>query len=190
MLDLDDFKRMREEMKEFEERRENLIASSRDVIQLSKLIIHAIQRSDITKAKELAVQIRSKVKSLPDKDYDTDMRTVALQEYVEAMALLLFVQDGRIPTRKDLGVDTVSYLCGLCDLTGELVRLAVNKVITKDYDYALKVKLVVEDIYGEFLKFDLRNGILRKKSDSLKWNLKKLEELALSISTGRNNERV
>ncbi len=183
MLDLNDFEKMRGEMKVFEGCRENLIASAREVIQLSKLIIHAVQRGDIGKAQELAVDIKKQVKDLPDQSYDTDMRDVALQEYVEALTLLSFVEIGRVSTRAELGVDTNSYLLGLCDLTGELVRLAINKVINKDYDSALKIKSVVEDIYGEFLKFDLRNGLLRKKSDSLKWNLKKLEELALSIST-------
>ncbi|MFH0752891.1 MAG: hypothetical protein V1914_04850 [archaeon] len=185
MLDLSDFEKMREEMKGFEKDRENLIISAREVIQLSKLIIHAIQRGDVKKAGELAVEIKEKVKQLPKESYDTDMRSVALQEYVEALTLLSFVDNGKILNRQELGVDANSYLLGLCDLAGELVRLAVDDVINKDYDSALKIKSVVEDIYGEFLKFDLRNGLLRKKSDSLKWNLKKLEDLALSISTRR-----
>src|SRR3989344_5486552 len=98
------------------------------------------------------------------------------------MTLLSFVREGRIANREELDVNTSDYLLGLCDLTGELVRLAINKAIRKDYSYALRIKSAVEEIYGEFLKFDLRNGPLRKKADSLKWNLKKLEELALSIS--------
>ena len=44
-----------------------------------------------------------------------------------------------------------------------------------------KIKDFVDDIYGEFLKFDLRNGNLRKKYDSVKWNLKKLEEVMYDI---------
>ena len=45
-----------------------------------------------------------------------------------------------------------------------------------------KIKNFVEDVYGEFLKFDLRNGQLRKKSDSIKWNLKKLEEILYDLN--------
>lgn len=183
MLDLKDFERMRKELEEFERQREISIVSAREVIRLSKLIIHAVQRNDISRARALAVEIKGKVRLLPKEKLDTEMCDVALQEYVEALALLSFVKDKKILTRRELGVDTNSYLLGLCDLVGELVRLAVNSVINRDYDSALRIKEVVEDIYGEFLKFDLRNGLLRKKSDSLKWNLKKLEELALSIST-------
>jgi hypothetical protein len=49
---------------------------------------------------------------------------------------------------------------------------------------ALEIKDVVDEIYGEFLKMDLRNSELRKKSDQIKWNLKKLEEIAYDISRG------
>mgnify|MGYP001605063866 CR=1 FL=1 len=182
MLDAKDFKDIAAELKGFEVQREKIIASSRDVIQLSKLIIHAVLRGDITKADTLAKKIRSDVKAIPSGEYETEMRSVALQEYVEALALLSFVKKGKIATRKELGVDTQSYLLGLCDLTGEFVRLAINKVINKDYAAALKIKTAVEEIYGQFLEFDLRNGNLRKKADSIKWNLKKLEEMALSLS--------
>ena len=47
---------------------------------------------------------------------------------------------------------------------------------------AEKIKELVHDIYGEFLKLHLRNGELRKKSDAIKWNLKKLEEVMYDIS--------
>ena len=40
----------------------------------------------------------------------------------------------------------------------------------------------MHEIYGEFLKLHLRNGELRKKSDAIKWNLKKLEEVMYDIS--------
>ena len=51
----------------------------------------------------------------------------------------------------------------------------------KDFSEVEKIRELVEEIYGEFLKLDLRNGELRKKSDAIKWNLRKLEDLVLSI---------
>jgi len=70
----------------------------------------------------------------------------------------------------------------LCDLAGELVRKAVKDSIKKNFDSVLEIRDFVEELYGEFLKFNLRNGELRKKSDSIRWNLNKLEELALDVS--------
>jgi predicted translin family RNA/ssDNA-binding protein len=55
-------------------------------------------------------------------------------------------------------------------------------VINKNFGEALKIKEVVDEIYGEFLQFDLRNSELRKKSDQIKWSLKKLEEISYDLS--------
>jgi len=70
---------------------------------------------------------------------------------------------------------------GLCDLTGELVRKAVNDVIKKNFKQAMEIKDLVDEIYGEFLKFNLRNSELRRKSDQIKWNLKKLEDVVFEL---------
>jgi len=177
MLDKEDFKGILKDLKAADERREELIQISRDIIRESKLIIYGLQRGDKVDVKK----IQALVKSLK-KEYVTGIEDTALQEYVEALAFYHFVNHNRIPTRKDLGVDTENYLMGLCDLTGELMRKAVKDVIEGKYDSAKQITKVVEDIYGEFLKFDLRNGTLRQKSDSIKWNLHKLEQLVLDVS--------
>lgn len=41
---------------------------------------------------------------------------------------------------------------------------------------------LVESIMGQMLQFDLRNGSLRKKYDSLKYTLKKMEVGASRVS--------
>jgi len=69
----------------------------------------------------------------------------------------------------------------LCDLTGELGRKAVHDVIKKNFSEAVIIKDIVDEIYGEFLKFNLRNSELRKKSDQIKWNLKKLEDIVFEL---------
>lgn len=175
------FKNIRNELRKFDDNRERTIAVSRDVIKLSKLIIYSIHRGDIKNAEKLIKDIKSKLKSLDKKHYDTNIDRVAWQEYVEALAYYEFIKTGKVPGYKKLGVDIDHYLLGLCDLTGELVRKAVNDIINKNYKHVLKIKDVVADIYGEFLSLDLRNGELRIKSDSIKYNLKKLEDLVLEL---------
>src|SRR3989338_1982933 len=123
MIDKSSFQTIIRELKEADDRRENVIQLSREIIKESKLI-----------------------------------------NYTE------------------LGVDINSYLMGLCDLTGELLRKAVKDVIEHKYESARDISMVVEEIYGLFLQLDLRNGPLRQKSDSIKWNLQKLEHLLLDIS--------
>ena len=88
-----------------------------------------------------------------------------------------FVKDKKLPTLASLKVQASDYLMGLCDLTGEVCRKTVNDIINKKFKSALETKKLVEEIYEEFLEFNLRNGEIRKKYDSIKWNLKKIEEV-------------
>jgi translin len=182
MIDKKDFAKIRKELARYEKKREALIRESRDIIKLSKQIIYALHRDDLKNAESGAKKIRQKVKKLPSEDYSTGMKRVALQEYVEAMALLGFAKSGKVAKRAVLGAGNEEYLSGLADLTGELVRMAVNKAIAKKYNDVLKIKKLVEEIYGEFLQLDLRNSELRKKSDQIKWNLQKLGDIAYDIS--------
>ncbi len=182
MINRKDFEDIRKELENFEEEREKTISNSREVIKLSKQIIYSLHRDDLANAARLLKEIKIKIKLLDKtKNYDTSISSVAFQEYVEAVAFFDIVKNGSLPTSKELNVDVFSYLCGLADLTGELGRKAVHDAIKKDFKSAEKIKNIVEDIYGEFLKFDLRNGELRKKSDAIKWNLNKLEDLVLGF---------
>ncbi len=182
MLNKADFESIRKELKDFEAKREETIQSSREIITLSKQIIYSVHRGDIDNASKLLKDIKIKIKQLDKKkDYDTGISNVAFQEYAEAITFYEIVKNGKLPTKKELDVDVEAYLSGLADLTGELGRKAVHDAIKKDFKSVLKIKDIVEDIYGEFLKFELRNGELRKKSDAIKWNLNKLEDLVLSI---------
>ena len=84
-----------------------------------------------------------------------------------------------------LKVPTECYLTGLCDFTGELVRKAVFLAGKNKKKEVIEIKNIIDSIYGELLNFDFRNGELRKKFDSVKYNLKKLEDLALQFKLKR-----
>lgn len=182
MIDNDDFAKILEEMTESDENREEAILISREIIKLSKLIIYAVHRGDLEGAGKLLGQIQEKVSGLPQTPHDVGMQKSALQEYVEAICFYSYVKDNLIPTHAAIGVDSECYLLGLCDLTGELVRKAVDHAIRKNKAAVLEIKDLVDEIYGKFLLLNLRNGELRKKYDSIKWNLNKLEDLSLTLS--------
>ena len=183
MLDKKEFEKIRKEIEEFDIKRESVIQQSREIINLSKRIIYALHRNDIKSASSYVKEIEDKKKGLIGVDIrlDTNMAQTALQEYVEALCYYHFIKNKKMPARALLKVDTESYLMGLCDLTGELVRKAVNDVINKNFNQAMEIKSLVEEIYGEFLEFNLRNSELRKKSDQIKWNLKKLEDVVFEL---------
>ena len=184
MIDKNEFTKIREEMRKLDLKREEVIQLSREIITVSKQVIYAAQRNDMKSAHSAIKEIKNNVKKLKKLDIltNTNINSVAIQEYVEAISFYEFVKNKSIPTRVSLGVSAEDYLSGLCDLTGELVRKAIYEVIHKNFDEAEHIKELVHDIYGEFLKLHLRNGELRKKSDSIKWNLKKLEEVMYDVS--------
>ncbi len=177
MLVKGDFAAIRKELKAFEEKREETIQRAREVISLSKQIIDAVHRNDVKAAEKMLPLMKALVVKLDQtQDYETGMANVAFQEYVEAVCFLELVTKDRIPGAKGLAIPLHAYLAGLCDLTGEVARKAVHDAIRKDFDSVVKMKDIVEEIYGEFLQLDLRNGELRKKSDAIKWNLNKRED--------------
>ncbi len=179
------FDSIRKELEGFENQREKVIQQSREIITISKKLIYAVQRGDFTTAKTAQAELKKKIKVLPAEAYDTDIQKVALQEYVEAVAFYGLLVDKTLPAKEDLNVNAESYLLGLSDLTGELVREAVNSAIRGDSKKALEIKEFVTGLYGQFLLMDLRNGELRKRVDSIKWNLRKLEDLAFSLTFQR-----
>lgn len=183
MINKQEFAKIRKEIENLDKKREALIQLSREIINISKRIIYSLHRGDVKAAANYTREINKK-KSLLDKNntfLDTNINKVAYQEYVEALAYFNFIKNKKIPTKDSLKVSTDDYLMGLCDLTGELGRKAVNEAIKKNFKKTFEIKNLVEEIYGEFLKFNLRNSELRKKSDAIKWNLQKLEDLVFDI---------
>ena len=179
MLDKEDFKKIRSELSDSDKERDNLIKKSNEIIKLSKLAIYSLHRNDLKEAEKLIKELKKEKKIIDSyKSLNEGIYNVAIQEYVEALSFFSFVKNHKISNRNELNVDTEDYLMGICDLTGELVRKALNSIIkNKESEEAKKIKDLIEEIYGEFLKFDLRNGNLRRKSDSIKYNLLKLEEM-------------
>ncbi|MBU0461597.1 MAG: hypothetical protein KJ574_03340 [Nanoarchaeota archaeon] len=91
------------------------------------------------------------------------------------------MKNGKMPTSSSLKVNDEHYILGVCDLTGELVRKAINSVINDDYKTAKDIHAFVSELYEELSKFSFFSGELRKKYDSIKYDLKRLDDLLLSL---------
>lgn len=187
MIDKKLFEQMHGEMDSFDQAREKLIKISRDVLKSSKGAIYSLHRADektaqkqLKDAKAIIDQMNALVKKDPHLALVGSYND-ALEEFVEASCYFEFVTKKRLPSPKELGVDTDVYLPGLCDLVGELVRKAINSVLKNDTKTALEIKDVVEELYAELMLFDFRNSPLRKKFDAIKYSLEKLEDLAVKL---------
>ncbi len=186
-VDKNAFALMRKQMSLHDSLRDELIKTSRDALTLSKKSIYSLHRGE---SKEASSQIASakkiiaKMNALIRKDAHlavTGAYLEAIEEYVEASCYYSLLAKKELPTPKQLGVDIASYIPGLCDLVGELVRKAINSAIKNDTKTALEIRDFVTQVYQELMLFDFRNSPVRRKFDSIKYGLEKLEDLALQI---------
>lgn len=178
---------MQKELAAYDSQRELLIKKSRDVLKLSKQIIYAVHRSELKQAESLIKEIEKELSALNKiTQHSTFLLSegsykIAVQEYVEALLYFHVVKNKTLPTHKQLKVTSTHYLLGLCDLTGEIVRKAVYLAGKDRSAEVIQYKDLVDQIYGELLKFDFREPELRRKFDSIKYDLKKLEDLVLDL---------
>ncbi|KAL5742951.1 hypothetical protein ACOSP7_029683 [Xanthoceras sorbifolium] len=97
-----------------------------------------------------------------------------------------------VKLRKKLGLnsagfplDVEDYLIGLCFLSNEMPRYVVNRVLAGDYGCPRKVLTFLTDLHAAFRMLNLRNDFLRKKFDSMKYDLKRVEEVYYDMKIRR-----
>ncbi len=58
----------------------------------------------------------------------------------------------------------------------------MNSVILEDYQRPLAISTFLSDVTAGFRLLNLKNDFLRKKFDSLKYDVKKVEEVVYDVS--------
>jgi translin len=183
-MNMVNFEKIRQDLQGYDQLREQLIKKSRDVLKLSKQLIYAVHRSEAENAKKLSKEINEEFETLNDiakknpRLNKEGSYKVAIQEYVEAILYLNFILDGKL---KEIDVPSNLFILGLADLPGELGRRAVYLAGKGKYKEVIKIKDAVDNIYGELLKLDLRDNEARRKTDAVKYELRKLEDLVLDL---------
>ncbi|KGQ04166.1 hypothetical protein BB8028_0004g09000 [Beauveria bassiana] len=74
------------------------------------------------------------------------------------------------------------YLLALTDLTQELGRLATNAVTLGDFALPLTVSAFLKDLFAGFQLLNLKNDILRKRADAVKYDVKRVEDVVYDLS--------
>ncbi|RJQ17235.1 hypothetical protein C4573_04250 [Candidatus Woesearchaeota archaeon] len=155
-----------------EKEREELIQLSRELTKKSKSAIYHIHRDEIKNAEQLLKTIKMKPHPL---------LAPAMEEYGEARLFLHFVKTQSLLPFEKLSIPAESYFCALADLTGELERRAVLLGIKKKTKDVEAIRNFIDEVMGEFMKIDLKNGDVRRKFDAIKWNLKKVEQILFEL---------
>ncbi|MBD3262091.1 MAG: hypothetical protein GF334_10580 [Candidatus Altiarchaeales archaeon] len=182
VIDKKEFRAIKKDLDDHSEKKIMLNNKSRQLVRLSKQLIYATNRGQPDEAAKHLKEIKKrrgeldKIASTPKLRYWGPYQ-IAVQEYVEALAFHQIITKDVLPKRKPLKAESDTYVMGLSDLTGELVRKAVDHMIGEKYEDALKLREVVADIYSNILGLDLDGGEARRKTDQIKWNLNKLDDL-------------
>jgi predicted translin family RNA/ssDNA-binding protein len=165
--------------------RRQIISLSNIILHDSKRVIFSLHRGDIKKAEESLVEIEKMIKKLDKKFgnqrvYQEGSYKAAVEEYVEAKTLYLAIQGKKISAFKDIKLSYESYLGGICDLTGELVRRAINEASHGNYGEVSHIKSLISDIMAELVEFNM-TGYMRTKYDQAKGNLRKIEQINYEV---------
>ncbi len=161
--------------------RRQIISMSNIVLHDSKRVIFSLHRDDIKKAGDKLSEIEKILKNLDKKfsfnriEHEGAYRA-ATEEYVEAKTFYLYKTGKKIDKIKEIELTLESYLGGISDLAGELVRLAINQVAAGNLDEVKKAKQAVDEIMAELVEFDM-TGYLRTKYDQAKGHMRKMEQI-------------
>ena len=159
-----------QQLKDTQERRENLIKGTRECIILSSKSIVSMHQGrmgealvDMDKAKASLDALRPQAQADLYKYI-----SVAEQELVEANALKCIMDGSAVPSHSQLGVSGPAYLTGLLDCVGEIKRLVYDRMRSGNEKDAEKLFATMEELYSSVYPFASYDNIvpgLRKKLD-------------------------
>jgi predicted translin family RNA/ssDNA-binding protein len=165
--------------------RRRIISASNELLHDSKRAIFATHRGDVKGAEASLKELDSRLSKL-QKNYgfprlmEEGAYNAAIEEYVEAKLFYLAATGKAINKITGLKIAADSYLGGLSDVTGELVRLATNSAAQGKWDKVKECHQIINQIMVELVDMDL-TGYLRTKYDQAKSNLRKIEQMAYEI---------
>lgn len=186
------------------DRYERLVKVSRDITIHSKRAIFCLLRSQsdtlieaekkIDEVKVLLTKIYEEVKEV---DLYRFIRSFSpgLQEYVEAVSLLHYVKYKSVISYTETkehffgAADNIltfdDYVYGIADLTGELMRMAINSVGSGNFSAVDEICTTLQQIYSEFSSFSVNRREMSRKLATMKQSLQKVENASYHLKVRR-----
>lgn len=96
--------------------------------------------------------------------------------------LIVIVVPVNVKDQDTFHVTIEDYLLALCSTIEELARLAPNAVTMGDYTRPLQVSRFIKDVHAGFQLLNLKNDALRRRSDGIKYSVKKVEDVVYDLS--------
>ena len=157
--------------------RERALRLSREMIRHCADSIRAIHRSEFDTASALignaAALVEESATLLRDHPevYYTGYMQDALKEFVEANAVLAFIQDRPLPSPEELQVGAAPYLGGLADTVGELRRYILDRLRRDDFSRCEQTLQLMDEIYTILVTMDFPDAVtrgLRRSTDMVR----------------------
>ena len=175
--------------------RERALRFSREMIRHCADSIRAIHRGEFDAARELISSAAALVKESrallnehPEVYYTGYMQD-ALKEYVEANAVLAFIEDKPLPSPEELQVGAAPYLGGLADTVGELRRYILDRLRRDDFSRCEETLAVMDEIYTILVTMDFPDAVtrgLRRSTDMVRGILERTRgDLTLALRQQR-----
>uniref|UniRef100_L2FW67 Recombination hotspot-binding protein n=1 Tax=Colletotrichum fructicola (strain Nara gc5) TaxID=1213859 RepID=L2FW67_COLFN len=110
-------------------------------------------------------------------------RLLSLEEVGEIFKVPVNLKD-----RDAFHLTIEEYLLALTDVTQELSRLATNAVTMGDFAMPVEISAFVKDLFAGFQLLNLKNDILRKRIDAVKYDVKRVEDVVYALAHGGGKE--
>ncbi|MHA1616555.1 MAG: hypothetical protein ACTSX9_04545 [Candidatus Njordarchaeales archaeon] len=186
-----------EDLEKFFQAREQLIKKSRDIFPLIRDVFKYAHKRELEKAQKVMEEVNERIRAI-QKLIEGDYRLISTgiwhdlaREYVEAILFLQIInkcltnsKDDKLPTPQQLGVETVSWILGLCEVVGELKRQILLTIHNNEYNIAWCYLDWIRKIYDEVSKIALPSSIipnLKAKIDYIRNILVSSEEILVRI---------
>ncbi|KAI9637708.1 Translin [Dioszegia hungarica] len=82
----------------------------------------------------------------------------------------------------ELQLTADDYLQGVIGMVNELPRLSINAVTAQNFALPVKIAAFVNDVFQSYSLLNLRNDQLRRRFDSLKYDLKRCEDVVYDLT--------
>lgn len=176
---------LHQEYNEHETTRRRISTAANEILFTAKKTIFALQKNKFTEADEKFSQIEKSFNELEDVFGQNRLQQegayrAAAEEYLEAKTFYAIIKNEEISGIESLHLEFESYLGGLCDLIGELVRYATNLAANGQFTEAIKIKEKVDIIMAQLVEFDF-TGYLRTKYDQARSHWRKLEQISYDL---------
>jgi translin len=171
-----------DELQIIENRREQLIKESRDIIILCSQSIVSIHQGHIQTSQLKLDKAKDLYLSLKKLAHTDLLRYLAMseQELVECSLLMSIVKNETFPGLNEMGVSSQAYLFGILDCIGEIKRMIYEMVRLDRYNKAESLFRIMQEIYSDIYPFSIYDNIvtgIRKKLDICKILIENTREL-------------